>query len=112
MERRQNDLVQERDVHKNAFFSIIFSRFYSPNIFYQHFNFCLRYVDDTIFHTAKKYDKMFYYDGAPTQEEWKSWPFEHPFHLILNLAVHGDVDESAFEEGQVMEVDWVRVYSQ
>ena len=48
---------------------------------------------------------------------WEAWPFDRPFHLILNLAVGGDwggqrgVDEDAFSgEGQVMEVAWVRVY--
>ena len=46
------------------------------------------------------------------------WPFDQPFHLVLNVAVGGDwggakgVDEAAFKgAGQVMEVDWVRVYS-
>ena len=46
------------------------------------------------------------------------WPFDQPFHLVLNVAVGGDwggakgVDEAAFKVvGQIMEVDWVRVYS-
>jgi len=49
---------------------------------------------------------------------YREWPFDHNFHLILNIAVGGDwgglkgIDEAAFEgNGQVMEVDWVRVYS-
>jgi len=45
------------------------------------------------------------------------WPFNQEFYLILNMAVGGDwggvkgVDEGAFSgpEGQVMEVDWVRI---
>jgi len=44
------------------------------------------------------------------------WPFNQDFYLILNMAVGGDwggvkgVSETAFSgEGQVMEVDWVRV---
>ena len=52
----------------------------------------------------------------------ESWPFDQPFHLILNVAVGGawggqrGVDEAAFgrgasgQGGQVMEVDWVRIY--
>lgn len=42
------------------------------------------------------------------------WPFDHPFHLILNIAVGGNwggargVDDSIFP--QRMEVDYVRVY--
>ena len=45
------------------------------------------------------------------------WPFDQEFHLIMNVAVGGTwggaqgVDEASFEgDGQVMEVDWVRVY--
>jgi len=44
------------------------------------------------------------------------WPFNHAFYVILNMAVGGDwggqrgVDEGAFwGEGQIMEIDWVRV---
>ncbi|WP_439472013.1 glycoside hydrolase family 16 protein [Brevundimonas sp.] len=44
------------------------------------------------------------------------WPFDAPFHLILNIAVGGDwggqegVDETAFP--QAMQVDWVRVWGE
>ena len=45
------------------------------------------------------------------------WPFDRDFHMILNVAVGGTwgglqgVDSAAFEGGgQIMEVDWVRVY--
>jgi len=47
---------------------------------------------------------------------WSSWPFNHPFHLILNIAVGGDwggaegVDTDIFPVR--MEVDYVRVYQQ
>ena len=43
-----------------------------------------------------------------------SWPFDKPFHLLLNVAVGGmwggqkGVDETVFP--QRMEVDYVRVY--
>jgi beta-glucanase (GH16 family) len=51
--------------------------------------------------------------------EWDSWPFDQDFFLVLNLAVGGEwgsaikgVDESAFDgPGQVLEIDYVRVYS-
>jgi beta-glucanase (GH16 family) len=42
------------------------------------------------------------------------WPFDQPFHLILNCAVGGNwggkygVDDSIFP--QKMEIDWVRIY--
>ncbi|WP_229247920.1 glycoside hydrolase family 16 protein [Dyadobacter sandarakinus] len=45
---------------------------------------------------------------------WPEWPFNKPFHLILNVAVGGNwggqkgVDDSIFP--QKMEVDYVRVY--
>jgi len=49
---------------------------------------------------------------------WEAWPFDHRFHLLLNIAVGGSwggqfgVDEGAFaENGQIMQVDWVRVFN-
>jgi beta-glucanase (GH16 family) len=47
--------------------------------------------------------------------DYKQWPFDKPFHLILNIAVGGSwggaegVDETIWP--QRMEVDYVRVYS-
>jgi len=44
----------------------------------------------------------------------KEWPFDNPFHLILNIAVGGSwggqqgVDDSIWPRR--MEVDWIRVY--
>lgn len=47
---------------------------------------------------------------------WRAWPFDHPFHLILNLAIGGEwgrsggpIDNSIFPVR--MEVDSVRVYN-
>ncbi|MFN3668776.1 MAG: family 16 glycosylhydrolase [Brevundimonas sp.] len=43
-----------------------------------------------------------------------AWPFDRPFHLILNIAVGGDwggaegIDDAALP--QRMEIDWVRVW--
>lgn len=45
---------------------------------------------------------------------WQSWPFDRPFHLVLNVAIGGfwggaqGVDDAAFP--QRLEVDYVRVY--
>mmetsp|Transcript_5050 Transcript_5050/g.6308 ORF Transcript_5050/g.6308 Transcript_5050/m.6308 type:complete len:588 (+) Transcript_5050:317-2080(+) len=54
-------------------------------------------------------------DSTPVPAEW---PFDQRFHLLLNVAVGGGwggvqgVDSAAFEgNGQIMQVDWVRVYS-
>ena len=50
---------------------------------------------------------------------WDSSPFDKEFHLLLNLAVggsfpsntnNGGIDQDAFVEGQVFEIDYVRVY--
>ena len=61
-------------------------------------------------------DKQIYFEyqrGDPID-----WPFNEEFYLIINVAVGGSwggaagIDDTAFEgEGQVMEVDWVRVYA-
>lgn len=45
---------------------------------------------------------------------WQAWPFDQPFHLLLNLAVGGQwggaqgIDTAIFP--QEFRVDWVRVY--
>lgn len=68
--------------------------------------------------TEEKID--FYIDGekyfsfANTGGDYKEWPFNQPFHMILNIAVGGNwggqkgVDENIWP--QKMEVDYVRVY--
>ena len=61
-------------------------------------------VDDTIF---------FRYFNEGTG--WTTWPFDHPFHLLLNLAIGGTwggaegVDDTIFPTR--LEVDYVRVYA-
>ena len=60
-------------------------------------------------------------DGSPyfsyrnEQTGWRSWPFDHPYHLIMNLAIGGmwgraggPIDDSIFPVQ--MEVDYVRMY--
>ncbi|GAA0858597.1 hypothetical protein GCM10009114_28800 [Aliiglaciecola litoralis] len=55
----------------------------------------------------------FYY--ANQGEGWRAWPFDHPYHLILNLAIGGQwgraggpIDDRLFPVR--MEVDYVRIY--
>ncbi|WP_100656862.1 malectin domain-containing carbohydrate-binding protein [Alteromonas flava] len=55
----------------------------------------------------------FYYENDGTG--WESWPFDHPYHVILNLAIGGawgraggPIDDSIFPVR--MEVDYVRIY--
>lgn len=56
----------------------------------------------------------FYYKNE--KSGWRAWPFDHPYHIILNLAIGGawgrsggPIDDSLFPVK--MEVDYVRVYS-
>ncbi|WP_224995526.1 glycoside hydrolase family 16 protein [Cesiribacter sp. SM1] len=62
------------------------------------------FVDDKLYNTF-----------AHTGGDYKEWPFDQPFHLLLNVAVGGNwggkegVDDNAFP--QRMEVDYVRVYA-
>lgn len=62
-----------------------------------------------------------YYDGVPyfaylnDGTGWESWPYDHPYHLIINLAVGGQwgraggpIDDSIFPVK--LEVDYVRVF--
>ena len=62
------------------------------------------YVDDSLYFTYVN-------DGTG----WESWPFDKPFHLIVNMAVGGmwgrsggGIDDSVFP--QRLLVDYVRVY--
>jgi beta-glucanase (GH16 family) len=61
-------------------------------------------VDNKVYHTATK---------GP-DHDFKSWPFDERFHLIMNIAVGGNwggkegVDPSIWP--QQMEIDYVRVY--
>ncbi|NCF73886.1 MAG: family 16 glycosylhydrolase [Gammaproteobacteria bacterium] len=62
------------------------------------------YADDTLYFTYMN-------EGAG----WEAWPFDKPFHLILNVAVGGmwgrsggGIDDSVFP--QQMLVDYVRVF--
>jgi beta-glucanase (GH16 family) len=62
------------------------------------------YVDDKLYHTVIRDPK----------DDFKGWPFDQRFYLIMNIAVGGGwggqqgVDDSIWP--QKMEVDYVRVY--
>ena len=62
------------------------------------------FVDDTL-----------YFTYVNEKTGWEAWPFDRPFHLILNIAVGGvwgrsggPIDDSIFP--QQMLIDYVRVY--
>ncbi len=65
------------------------------------------YTDDEVVYTYEPTK----YKNTPT---YKEWPFDKPFHLLLNIAVGGDwggqrgVAEDIWP--QTMEVEYVRVY--
>jgi beta-glucanase (GH16 family) len=63
-------------------------------------------------------DQQIYFE-YPRGDSTSVWPFDQEFHLIMNIAVGGTwggqqgIDSDAFNgSGQVMEVDWVRVYGE
>ncbi len=60
-------------------------------------------------------DDSLYFAYMNENNSWREWPYDQPFHLILNLAVGGDwgraggpIDDSLFP--QRMLVDYVRVF--
>lgn len=59
-------------------------------------------------------DGVKYFEFVNEGKGYTVWPFDKPFHLLLNVAVGGDwggaqgIDQSAFPN--TMEVDYVRVY--
>jgi len=61
-------------------------------------------------------DGALYFTYVNQGEGWRAWPYDRPYHLILNLAVGGDwgraggdIDDSIFP--QRLLVDYVRVYA-
>ncbi|WP_460578138.1 glycoside hydrolase family 16 protein [Hymenobacter coalescens] len=59
-------------------------------------------------------DDRAYFTSRNEHSGWQAWPWDHPFHLLLNVAVGGEwggrrgVDADAFP--QRMLVDYVRFY--
>jgi beta-glucanase (GH16 family) len=60
-------------------------------------------------------DDTLYFTYINENEGWEAWPFDQPFHMIMNLAIGGDwgraggpIDDTVFP--QRMLVDYVRVY--
>ncbi|MEH6592440.1 MAG: family 16 glycosylhydrolase [Halioglobus sp.] len=61
-------------------------------------------------------DGTHYFSYFNESNGWQSWPYDHPYHLILNVAVGGmwgkaggPIDDNVFPTR--MEVDYVRVFS-
>lgn len=61
------------------------------------------------------FDDCLYFSYVNESQGWQSWPYDHPYHVILNLAIGGHwgraggpIDKSIFPAR--MEVDYVRIY--
>lgn len=61
------------------------------------------------------FDDVAYFTYSNEQKGWQEWPFDHPYHLILNLAIGGDwgraggpIDDNLFPTQMV--IDYVRIY--
>ena len=66
-------------------------------------------------HISVLFDGVPYFYYANEQTGWQAWPFDHPYHVILNLAIGGHwgraggpIDDSIFPA--TMAVDYVRIY--
>jgi beta-glucanase (GH16 family) len=61
------------------------------------------FINDVCFHTQ-----------TDPQTDWQDWPFDQPFHLLLNIAVGGTLGGKKGVDPDIwpqrMEVDYVRVY--
>ncbi|MGO4289010.1 carbohydrate-binding protein [Chitinophaga sp. RAB17] len=58
------------------------------------------------------YDSSRVYAYANPQTDWKDWPFDQKFHVILNLAIGGGMGGTITEADwpDSMNVDYVRIY--
>ncbi|MFQ3207234.1 MAG: beta-glucanase (GH16 family) [Glaciecola sp.] len=66
-------------------------------------------------HIIISFDNVPYFYYQNEGSGWEAWPFDHPYNLILNLAIGGNwgraggpIDDSIFP--LKMEVDYVRIY--
>ena len=61
------------------------------------------------------FDGSLYFSYFNESTGWEAWPYDHPYHIVLNQAVGGDwgraggpIDDSIFPTR--LEVDYVRVF--
>lgn len=84
---------------------------YQPNAEGEFHTYSIIWNDDSI---SWMIDGKQYHEFLNKKKTYKEWPFDKPFHIILNVAVGGNwggkhgVDSSVFP--QKMVVDYVKVY--
>jgi len=66
-------------------------------------------------HVMVFFDETPYFFYQNESSGWQAWPYDHPYHIILNLAIGGmwgraggPIDDSIFPVA--MEIDYVRVF--
>lgn len=66
-------------------------------------------------HIIVFFDETPYFFYSNESTGWQAWPYDHPYHIILNLAIGGmwgkaggPIDDSIFPVS--MEVDYVRIF--
>jgi len=86
---------------------------YDPTLYQKFHTYALEWTADTItFFLDDR--KVFSFANEHEKPGYKSWPFDNPFHLILNIAVGGDwggkqgIDADVFPASML--VDYVRIY--
>lgn len=88
------------------------SKIYSNNVENNFHLYGIEWLDDRI---------IFYFDGVAKatffrnfSEDWRGWPFDKDFFIILNVAVGGKmggtVDDNIFNSAIQMKVDYVKIY--
>lgn len=78
-------------------------------------NFHVYAIEWTPEHIIVFFDETPYFFYSNESTGWQAWPYDHPYHVILNLAIGGSwgkaggpIDDSIFPVS--MEVDYVRVF--
>lgn len=87
---------------------------YVPTISSEFHEFSVEWTDNSLrwFLDGEQYFEILREEGDGTAE----WPFDHPYHVILNLAVGGDWGGQKGVKNEDFptryEIDWVRVWQQ
>ena len=80
-----------------------------PDVHTNYHVYALEWSPDSLRFT---YDSVHVYTYVNPQTDWKDWPFDQKFHVILNVAIGGGMGGSIVEGDwpDSMNVDYVRVF--